>query len=151
MTDFLSKKLLRRRASVKTKALKSAFKDMPNSWIEFIREALGISQTQLAKRLGVAQSVVKNAQEREKEGSITLKKLDEIARSMGHKVVYALVPIEDDIEEIVQKRALLIAKEILGESSLTMELEDQGTEEFERKAQLEDLAEKIKFSKELWN
>ena len=69
-----------------------------------VRNALGMSSTQLAKRLGVTKSRVSKAEQDEPSGSVTLKTMQGMAEAMDCKFVYAVVPNED-VEAIIQQRA----------------------------------------------
>ncbi|VAX03953.1 hypothetical protein MNBD_GAMMA20-319, partial [hydrothermal vent metagenome] len=61
-------------------------------WIKAIREALGMTTTQLAKRLGVVQSRTVAIEQAEAKGSITLNSLEKAANALDCRLVYALVP-----------------------------------------------------------
>ena len=69
-----------------------------------VRNALGMSGTQLAKRLGVTKSRVSKAEQDEPSVSVTLKTMQSMAEAMDCKFVYAVVPNED-VEAIIQQRA----------------------------------------------
>jgi predicted DNA-binding mobile mystery protein A len=73
-------------------------------WLRTVRNALGMSSTQLAKRLGVTKSRVSKAEQDEPSGSVTLKTMQSMAEAMDCKFVYAVVPNED-VEAIIQQRA----------------------------------------------
>src|SRR5262245_25002897 len=73
-------------------------------WIKAIREALGMSTTQLARRLGVRQPSVVDFERSEEKGSIELATLRRVAEALECKVVYALVP-NQPLEATIRGRA----------------------------------------------
>ena len=52
----------------------------PIGWIKAIRTAIGMSMQQLGNKLNVSKQGVMDIEKREKDGSITIKSLREIAR-----------------------------------------------------------------------
>ena len=61
-------------------------------WARAIREALGMTTTQLSSRLGVSQSRVVAMEVAEQTGSLTIKNLARAANVLDCELVYALVP-----------------------------------------------------------
>ena len=61
-------------------------------WLATFRRALGMSQVDVAVRLGVGRASVQQAERRESDGAITLDKMDTMASAMGGRLVYAIVP-----------------------------------------------------------
>ena len=103
-------------------------KDLPligGGWIHSIRTALGMSLKQLGNRLGITPQGAKDIERREKEGSITLQRLKEVAVALDMQLVYGLVPKEQSLERMIEKRARQLAKEIVMRTAHTMLLEDQ--------------------------
>ena len=99
----------------------------PRGWIKAVREALGMSTTQLAKRLGLSQSRIVRLEKSEVERTVTLETLDRAARALGCRVVYALVP-EKSLGTTVLERANRLADRQLASVEQTMRLEDQAVE-----------------------
>ena len=97
-----------------------------DSWIKTIREALGMSTRQLAKKLKASQSVVTSAERNERARTITLAQLDKFADALGCKVIYSFVP-ETSLDAMVNERAEAIAKSQVSMVQHTMRLEDQST------------------------
>jgi len=73
-------------------------------WIKAIREALGMSSTQLAKRIGVKQPSVIGMEHSEARGTIELATLRRVAEALDCTLIYALVP-KTPLETVVQGRA----------------------------------------------
>lgn len=93
-------------------------------WIKAIREALGMSTTQLARRLRVSQSRVSQMEKAEAELAIRLQTLKQVAEALDCTLVYALVP-NRPLEEIVRDRAAQISDLQLSRTDHTMRLENQ--------------------------
>ena len=64
----------------------------PRGWIKAVREALGMTTAQLAKRLGVSQPRAVGIEKAEARGAITLDSLERAAQALDCRLVYALVP-----------------------------------------------------------
>ncbi len=79
-------------------------------WIRAVRNALGMSGRQLARRLGLTQQSVARMEKDEIAGALTIKTLRRVAESLDCVLVYGIVPRES-LESIVQDRARLIAGE----------------------------------------
>ena len=100
--------------------------DVPSEgWIKAIRTALNMSLSQIAKKLGVKPSTVKNFETREKIGTITIKSMREIAEAMDMQFVYAIIPRDESLEDFVDRRISQKAQEIVNRASHTMKLENQ--------------------------
>jgi predicted DNA-binding mobile mystery protein A len=84
-----------------------------SGWIRSIREALGMSQTQLAARASVSRQSVQDFEKAEAERRITLESLDRMARAMGCRVVYALVPEKGSIDDLRASRAKALAETLM--------------------------------------
>lgn len=107
----------------------------PGGWLRTLREALGMTRTQLAARLGITPPSVLDLERSEAKRSITLESLDRVAKAMGCRVVYAVVPEDGSLENIRERRADEVADTLLGPTSHSMKLEAQGVSERERKRQ----------------
>ena len=122
-------------------------------WIYSIRTALGMSLKQLGKRLKITPQGIKDIERREKDGSLTLQRLRDVAAALDMQFVYGLVPKEQTLDKMIEKRARELAQEIVLKTSHTMHLENQGLDENAIKEAINDRAEKIKkeMPKDLWN
>ena len=69
-------------------------------WIRAIREALGMTQVQLAARLGVSRQSVQDLEKAEANRRITLDSLDRLAHAMGCRVVYGIVPKDGSLDDV---------------------------------------------------
>lgn len=114
----------------------------PRGWVRAIREALGMTAAQLARRLSIAQPSVVGLEQAEASKSITLETLERAARALDCTLVYALVP-RQPLDALVQERAREVARERLRTISHSMTLEDQRVRDEDQQAQLEGLAQKL--------
>lgn len=96
----------------------------PEGWLRTTRKTLGLTLTQLAKRLGVTHSLIARNEHAELEGSITIKTMNAMANTMHCKFVYAIVPNES-IDAILYAQAQKKATKIVQRISDHMALEDQ--------------------------
>lgn len=120
-------------------------------WILTIKSLLGMSSKQLSERLSIDSSAVSKVQNQEKEGAITVKRLEKYANALECDLVYAFVP-RKKIDELINDEAKGKAQKILSKSSVMMELEDQEVESTnELQRQLQELIDEIKESKYLWD
>jgi len=124
----------------------------PNGWLRMVRNALGMSGTQLANRLGVTKARISKAEQGELTGSVTLKTMQNMASAMNCRFVYAVVP-ENEIEEIIKKRAVDKAREQIKSASTQMALEAQALNDKQLAFAVDELASAIieKMPSDLWN
>ncbi len=122
-------------------------------WLRAIREALGMSGKQFAKRLGVSAPRVTALEKSEILGSVTINTMRQAADALDCKFVYAMVPREKSLSETVRKRAKILAKNRLSRVSHTMLLEDQQLSGVEQRKAIEaEINELIsEMPKELWD
>ena len=71
---------------------KESFARPPRGWIKAIRESLGMTTRQFAKRIGIVQSRAVDIEKAEVKGSITLDSMERAARALDCELVYALGP-----------------------------------------------------------
>lgn len=100
----------------------------PRGWIRAMREALGMSAVQLAKRLGVSRGALYKLEEREASRSIALKQLDRAANAMNCDVFYAIVP-RDTLEQSIRNQARKKAEMQLYKANVSMGLEAEGVKD----------------------
>ena len=66
-----------------------------------------------------------NIEKREKDGAVTLRTLRETARALDMDFVYGFVPKDGSLDQYIEKKARLLAQEIVLRTSNNMRLEDQ--------------------------
>jgi len=146
------KKLIQRQINEKLEGIrgsKELFKGV-SSWIKYIRQALNMSPSQLAERMNIAPSSLHQLERQEAQDKISLQSLKKAAEAMDCDFIYAFVP-RVSVKEIVETQARKRALEIIKDSKLQMEYEDQAVDEKESDEQFKELCEKLKTSKKLWD
>lgn len=118
-----NKKLLRRSYQKKFDTFKKVLIEQPpQGWLKTIREFFGMTTTQLAKRLGVAQPRIVNLEKNEKNTKIST--MERIADVLNCDFVYAFIPREN-IDNIIYNQAKKKALKILNKVNTNMNLENQ--------------------------
>ena len=107
----------------------------PKGWLRAVRDALGMTTAQLARRIGVTQPRIIELEKAEISGAVTLHSLQRAAEALGCQVIYALVP-NRPLAEVVRARAKLIAEKQLLSVRHTMSLEDQTVQDKEANKEL---------------
>jgi predicted DNA-binding mobile mystery protein A len=93
-------------------------------WIKAVREALGMSTSQLAQRLKIKQPSLVQLEQSEAKGTIELGTLRRVAEALDCTVVYALVP-NKPLETMVRERARAFARKRREYVEHSMLLENQ--------------------------
>ena len=142
-TDF--RRLRIRQLDETLTAVRTCLTNLPaprNGWIREIRQALGMTTGQLAKRIGIPQSNVHSLEARERDGRITLRSLEKAAEALDCEVVYFFIPrkgleatLLDQIKMLVQRRVASVAH--------TMALEEQSVSDSHLKRQFDDSVEEL--------
>ena len=114
-----------------------------SGWIHAIRYALNMSMRQLGKRLSITPQSVRDLEERERNGAISLKKLHQVAAAMNMKFVYGFIPLDNTLEEMIEKRARALAEKIVERTSIQMNLEDQAVSRDRLKKAIADKTEEF--------
>ena len=94
-------------------------------WVYSIRQALGMTMRQLGKRMGITAQSIKEIEDRELNGTVSLKVLRQVGKALNMKLVYGFVPEKGSLESIIEERAYELAREIVTRTSVSMKLEDQ--------------------------
>jgi predicted DNA-binding mobile mystery protein A len=125
----------------------------PKGWIHTLRSALKMSMRQLGNRLSISAQSIKEMEEREVNGTISLKSLNEAARALDMKLVYGFISQHESLDEMIEQRAQEIAREIVLRTSNSMKLEDQQNSEQRIKKAIEQKTTEIKneMPKYLWD
>ena len=125
----------------------------PTGWIKAIRTAIGMSMQQLGNKLTVSKQAILDIEKREKDGSITIKSLKEIARVLDMELVYGFVPKDGSLDALIDRKAKELATQIVLRTSTTMKLEDQGNSDKRIQKAIEERAASIKneMPKILWD
>jgi len=122
-------------------------------WINTIRTTLNMTMAQLGTKLNITRQGVKNLEKSEANGTITLNSLRDVSNAMDLKLVYAMVPKDGTINDLVNVKAEKLARRIVMRTNQNMNLEDQGIEEKKLAKTIQELANEIKreMRKSLWD
>ena len=112
-------------------------------WIAAFQEAIGMNAPALAERLGISRNNIYTAIQNEQAGTISLNQLDKIADAMGGRLVYAIIPREGPVEEIVLAQARAKARRIIQRTRAHMALEEQSEGLRSEAEMIEELASDI--------
>jgi len=96
-------------------------------WLRAVREALGISQQEVATAAKVKRQSILGFEEAEAGDRITLRNLRRVADAMGCELVYAIVPKSGSIQELAEQRTRSEATKRVLSVEHTMALEDQAS------------------------
>ena len=103
--------------------------------------------------MGISKSGVKNLEEREASGTISIQYLNDIGKALDLKFVYGFVPNHGSFEKLVEAKAHEMAAKIIDRTSQNMALEDQAVNKDRLNQAIEELAMDIKreVRKSLWD
>ena len=107
-------------------------------WIKAIRESLGMTTAQLAKRLGIKQPSVVAIEQSETKGTIALATLRRVAEALDCRLVYAFVP-KTTLELAVRERARAFARRRRTPVEHSMLLENQKVAERDFETRLDEI------------
>ena len=108
----------------KTSDLKSAknIVSQPSAWIKTVREAIGMTVSQLAARLGVTQPRITKMESN--EDNLKLSTMKKVAEAMNCEFVYYFKP-RTTFQNLVDEQAQKKAAEVLKTVNVNMALENQ--------------------------
>jgi predicted DNA-binding mobile mystery protein A len=118
-------------------------------WVRAIRDALGMSTTELAARLHVSQSTVVDIEQSEMSETIKVETLRRVAAALDCDLFYALVP-RTALDEAVRAQARRKASLHLRTIAHHGRLEDQAVPDEATAAQLDELATRLIDKRGLW-
>lgn len=121
----------------------------PRGWLRAVRDALGMSQADLAARLDVTRQRIAQVEQGEVDGSIQLSTLRRAAEAMDCVLVYALVP-NTTLEDAVHRQAFTVAANDVDRARQTMLLEAQLGGEGDHERLTESIVEELLDSRRLW-
>jgi predicted DNA-binding mobile mystery protein A len=122
-------------------------------WVKSIRQAIGMSTTQLAKKLDITRQSVTEIEQREASGTITLNTLSDTANAMDLQLFYILIPKDGSLELLIDRKANELATIIVSRTSHSMKLEGQENSPKKIKENIVQRTNQIKNEslKNLWN
>jgi len=116
----------------------------PEGWIYSIRQGINMSLRQLGQRMSITPQSVKEIEVREKNGTISIKVLKQVANALDMRFVYGFIPSEKTLEGMIEKRAKELAKSIVERTSIQMGLEDQKNTSERIEKSIQEKASEIK-------
>jgi len=122
-------------------------------WIRFVRQSIGMSLRQLGERMGVTPQSVSDIEQREAEGKVTLSTLRDAAEALDMRLVYALVPKQGTMQDMVRRQARRLAEDAVARTSISMSLEEQAVPREELLREVDYLVEELmrKNTRTFWN
>ncbi|TKB05908.1 mobile mystery protein A [Desulforhopalus sp. IMCC35007] len=126
-------------------------KSPKDGWIRTIRQALGMSGAQFAKKMGYTRNKISILERKEASGDITINQLKELAEGLDAELVYCVVSRKDP-EQFIDDQARKKATEIIQKTHQNMCLESQHISNEAQEEQIRFLANEIKREggKSLW-
>ncbi len=121
----------------------------PQGWIRTLRDSLGMTSGDLARRMGVHPSRIPAIERGERERTLKLDTLTRVADAMQCDLVYALVP-RTSLDGMVEIQARLSAIRHLRNVMAHSRLEDQEVTPDDLEAQIADLAAEFQQRRDLW-
>ena len=121
-------------------------------WIRAIRETIGMSGTQLAKRLGTTRQRVSRIEQDAEAGKVTIRTMREVAGALDCEFVCGFVP-KTSLEKTVHNRAADVIRQQQGRVNRTMMLEDQQLAVSEQRQILEERIDDLvrEMPRSLWD
>ena len=112
---------------------------LSEGWIKTIRKALGMSGAQLARRAGVTRAAVNASEHKERDGAITIRKMNELAEAMDCDFIYAIVP-RGSSEDLILAQARRKAEKLVRRARGQMALEKQALSESHTQDEIQRVA-----------
>jgi predicted DNA-binding mobile mystery protein A len=121
-------------------------------WIASVRQALGMSKTQLAKRIDITRPSLNELESNEVKEAITLASMRKIADALGCDVQYILVP-RKPLAQMIAERAMKKASTKLGRVNQSQALEASALKAASLSGAVVDLAKEYEVNRpaDLWN
>lgn len=125
----------------------------PTGWIKAVRTALGMSLQQLGNKLNITKQSTQDIEHREKESTITIKTLRDVANALDMELVYGFVPKDGSLNLLIDRKAKDLATKIVLRTSNSMKLEDQENSKKRIQKAIEERTASIKteMPKILWD
>lgn len=115
----------------------------PEGWLSVLRKALGMSGAQVAMRAGVSRNAIYQAERNEADGAITIKQMQKLAEAMDGRFVYAIVPENGEVADIIQSQARRKAEVRIRRASAHMALEKQSLTSEQLAQRIDDLTNEL--------
>ena len=132
--------------------LKSEIKP-DNGWVNAIRVSIKMSLRQLGERLHITPQGVRDLENREKEGAITINTLREVGRVLEMDLVYGFISRHNSLEDMIEERAREIAEEVVLKTRQNVQLDNSRKYENDIKKAIQQKTYEIssKMPSNLWD
>eukprot|EP00438_Fugacium_kawagutii_P014981 Skav233283 [mRNA] locus=scaffold7558:2923:3390:- [translate_table: standard] len=114
----------------------------PEGWIATLRKALGMSAPTLARRMGITKASIYQAERMERDGGVTLDRMERIAEALGGRFVYAIIP-DESVDAMMQAQARLKAEAIVKRAGVHMALEKQALNAVQTEEEINRITEEL--------
>ena len=115
----------------------------PQGWVRFVRQAIGMSLRQLGQRMGITAQSLSDIEHRYADGKVTLATLREAADALDMHLVYAFVPKQGTMRDMVRRQARKLAEDAVARTSISMSLEEQSVPRDELLREVDFLVEEL--------
>ena len=112
-------------------------------WLVMLRKALAMSGSEVATRAGVSRNAIYQAERNERDGAITINQMQKLAQAMGGRFVYAIVPDEGRVEDVIRAQARRKAEARVQRAGAHMALEQQALTSAQTTQRIDDLTDEL--------
>lgn len=119
-------------------------------WVRAVRDALGMTSSDLGRRMGISAAAVSKIESSEKRGTIGLDTLQRAADAMECDIAYVLLP-RQSLEQTVHRQAEVITQREFGAIVNSMRLEDQDPGPEANRQLYAEFLERIQNQRGLWH
>ena len=121
-------------------------------WIAAMRKALGMSGTQLGRRMGLSRKRISQVEKAEPDGGVTLRSMRELADAMNGRFVYAIVPKAGSVNDVIEAQARKKAEALVSQAGTHMALEKQALSKAQREEEVARIAADLlaRHPRDLW-
>ena len=129
----------------------AALESPQDGWVRTLRQALGMTTSQLASRMGVTRQAVLQMEAAERKQTVTWSTLRKAATAMECEVVYAVVP-KGSLNQVLLRRGRTLAEKHVERIAHSMRLDAHVVGPAEQARQVEELATHLaaERSRALW-
>jgi transcriptional regulator with XRE-family HTH domain len=127
----LERRVVRRRLDKEMQPFRrAALEPQPtNGLLTVVRQVLRLPVLEIAGKVGVDRSVLYGLELSERRRTITLKSLSRVAKAMGCRVVYGVVPLGGlTFEELADERMLMVRASEVASRQVSESASQQGSE-----------------------
>lgn len=116
----------------------------PRGWIYSIRQGINMSLRQLGQRMSITPQSVMEIEERESNGTVSIRVLKQVAAALEMDLVYGFVPREGSLHAMVERRSKELATCIVEKTAVHMTLENQKTTDERLQNDIKERTDEIK-------